>query len=143
MNNRPTLRSEAKTASGRRSVELDTGTTRILREHRSRQAEERLRAGSAWQDNGLVFCREDGTPVKPEWLTRTFNARAKSAGLPRIRFHDLRHIWATHARGAGVHPKIVSERLGHSTISVTLDLYSRVSPGMDKEAAELVAALFR
>ena len=73
----------------------------------------------------------------------TFNARAKSARLPKIRFHDLRHTWATHALGAGVHPKIVSERLGHSTISVTLDLYSHVSPGMGKEAAELVAALFR
>ncbi len=115
----------------------------MLREHRRRQIEDRLKAGSVWQDTGLVFCREDGTLIKPEWLTRTFNARAKSAGLPKIRLHDLRHTWATLALGAGVHPKIVSERLGHSTISVTLDLYSHVSPGMDKAVAELVAALFR
>ncbi|TDI55985.1 MAG: site-specific integrase [Acidobacteria bacterium] len=143
VNGRPTLRAEAKTASGRRSVELDTGTVSVLREHRRRQIEDRLKAGSVWQDTGLVFCREDGTLIKPEWLTRTFNARAKSAGLPKIRLHDLRHTWATLALGAGVHPKIVSERLGHSTISVTLDLYSHVSPGMDKAVAELVAALFR
>ena len=143
VNGRATLRAEAKTASGRRSVELDAGTVSVLREHRRRQIEERLKAGSVWQDSGLVFCREDGTPIKPDWLTRTFNARARAAGLPKIRLHDLRHTWATLALGMGIHPKIVSERLGHSTISVTLDLYSHVSPGMDKAAAELVAALFR
>ncbi len=140
---KPMLRSEAKTAAGRRSVELDTHTTNVLATHRKRQMELRLRAGTAWQDHGLVFCREDGTPVKPEWLTRTFNSRAAKAGLPRIRFHDLRHTWATLALASNIHPKVVQERLGHSNISVTLDTYSHVIPAMDREAAETVAALIR
>lgn len=143
LDNKPTIRKEAKTASGHRSIELDRDTVEVLRQHRRRQAQERLKAGSAWQDHGLVFCRENGTPDKPERVTRVFKARAKTAGLPPIRFHDLRHSWATLALGAGVHPKIVSQRLGHSSISITLDLYSHVTPGMDRDAAEQVAALLR
>lgn len=138
----PTFRSEAKTASGRRPVELDQHTVRVLREHRRRQTEERLRAGTIWEDHGLVFARTDGTPVKPEWVSRVFKERAGRAGLPPIRFHDLRHTWATLALSNNVHPKVVQERLGHSNISVTLDTYSHVVPAMDRDAAEQVAALF-
>ncbi len=143
LDNKPTLRKEAKTASGHRSVELDRDTVEVLRQHRRQQAQERLRAGSAWADHGLVFCRENGTPDKPERVTRAFGTRTQAAGLPKIRFHDLRHTWATLALGEGVHPKIVSERLGHSSIGITLDIYSHVTPGMDREAAETVSALFR
>ena len=143
LDNKPTIRKEAKTASGHRSVELDRDTVEVLRQHRRRQAQERLRAGSAWQDHGLVFCRENGTSDKPQRVTRVFKAKSAAAGLPQIRFHDLRHTWATLALSTGGHPKIVSQRLGHSSISITLDLYSHVTPGMDKEIAEQVAALFR
>jgi integrase len=139
---KPTLRTDAKTSSGRRPVELDRATVGVLREHRRRQAEERLRAGTAWDDTGLVFTRADGSLVKPDWLTRTFAARAEDAGLPKIRFHDLRHSWATIALANNVHPKVVQERLGHSSINVTLDTYSHIVPGMDRDAAERVAGLF-
>lgn len=86
---------------------------------------------------------EIGRALKPERVTRMFNARVEAAGLPRIRFHDLRHTWASHALQAGVHPKVVQERLGHSDIAVTLNVYSHTIPAMDQEAAETVAALYR
>lgn len=139
---KPVIRSEAKTASSRRSVELDAQTVRALRSHKASQNQERLLASSAWQNaRDLVFTDEIGQPIKPQWLTRTFGRRVVAAGLPPIRFHDLRHGWASIAMAAGVHPKIVSSRLGHSNISMTLDTYSHVVPSMDKEAAETVAAL--
>lgn len=115
----------------------------VLRDHRRRQSEERLKAGSLWQDSDLVFCREDGISYRPEHVTRMFNKRGKEAGLPKIRFHDLRHTYATAALGAGEHPMKVSKRLGHSSISVTLDIYSHVTPEMDRQVAERVARLFR
>ena len=139
---RPAIREDAKTEAGRRPIELDRQTVALLRDHRRRQSEERLRAGTAWQDTGLVFTRDDGSSYKPDWLTRTFAARSVDAGLPRIRLHDLRHTWATLALASGVHPKVVQQRLGHSSISVTLDTYSHVAPGMDRDAAETVAAAF-
>lgn len=86
---------------------------------------------------------EIGRALKPERVTRMFNDRVEAAGLPRIRFHDLRHTWASHALQAGVHPKVVQERLGHSDIAVTLNVYSHTIPAMDQEAAETVAALYR
>ena len=138
----PTLK-EPKTAAGRRSIELDEYTAGVLKAHRAAQARERFRAGSAYQDHGLVFCREDGTPEKPDRITRLFASRAKAVGLPSIRFHDLRHSFASLALTSGVHPKIVSERLGHSQISQTLDTYSHVTPQMDRDVAEAVAGMLR
>jgi integrase len=90
---------------------------------------------------GLVFCRENGTPVRPRTFSRTFDQHVADAGLPRIRLHDLRHTHATLALEAGVHPKVVSERLGHATIAITLDTYSHAIPAMEEEAAERIAAL--
>lgn len=101
-----------------------------------------MQSGPAdWPDHDLVFTREDGALVHPERLTRMFEAHARAAGLPRIRLHDLRHTHATLALAAGVHPKVVSERLGHSSISITLDTYSHAVPAMQEEAAERVAAV--
>jgi integrase len=105
---------EPKTASGRRNVALDPGTVAALREHRKRQLEERLAWGSAYRDCGFVFCREDGPPVWPADFSAAFKRHVKAAGLPVIRLHDLRHTHATLALEAGVHPKVVSERLGHA-----------------------------
>ena len=130
-----------KTARSRRLVSLDPETVAALRDHRRRQNEERLRVGEAWSGDGdFVFTNEIGEPVHPSALSRLFVSSVRRAGLPTIRLHDLRHTYATVALGAGVHPKIVSERLGHATISVTLDLYSHVTPAIDAEAAALVAS---
>ena len=132
---------EPKTARGRRSLALDGVTVRALRVHRKQQAEERLAWGPVWQDVGLVFTREDGRHIDPYWPTHALHRLAREAGLPRIRFHDLRHSYATAALAAGISPKVVSDRLGHATISLTLDTYSHVLPAHDQEAADRVAAL--
>jgi integrase len=83
----------------------------------------------------FVVTQADGRPLQPRSITHEWVRLSKIKGLPRIRFHDLRHAHATHLLGAGVHPKIASERLGHSRVGITLDLYSHVMPGMQEEAA--------
>jgi integrase len=84
---------------------------------------------------------KDGAPLHPDRLTKLFDAHVVRAGLPEVRLHDLRHTYATLALHVGVHPKVVSERLGHSTISLTLDTYSHAIPALQAEAADTVAAL--
>ncbi len=116
-------------------------TVAALREHRKRQTAERLQIGAGWQDLDLVFCRVDGAPLHPERFSRSFTDRVRQLGLPKIRLHDLRHGWATLALAAGVHPKVVQERLGHANISITLDTYSHVTAGLHGDAAEKVAGL--
>jgi integrase len=133
--------SAPKTERGRRTVALDRGTVAALREHRREQLRERDALGSAYADHDLVFCSADGTPVWPRSLSRAFARHVDAAGLPRIRLHDLRHTHATLALQAGIHPKVVQERLGHATISITLDVYSHAIPAMQEEAAAQVAAL--
>jgi integrase len=130
-----------KTARSRRSVSLDATTVAALRAHRKRQLEERMSWGQAYRDSGLVVTREDGTLVHPDRFTQMFDKHVKDAGLPRIRLHDLRHTHATLALGAGVHPKVVSERLGHATVAFTLDVYSHAVPALQEEAADRIAAL--
>jgi integrase len=130
-----------KTAKGRRTVVLDSGTVAALREHRQRQLAERLLIGEGFTDHGLVFCRPDGGPLHPERFSRTFTQQAARAGLQPIRLHDLRHTWATLALSAGVHPKVVQERLGHAAIGITLDVYSHVTEGLHGDAAAIVADL--
>ena len=133
--------SEPKTAKGKRSLALDPATAAALREHRARQAEERLMVGPGWQDSGLVFTWADGRPLHPERFSRWFERLAREAGLPKIRLHDVRHSYATAALAAGVPAKVVSERLGHANIAITMDTYSHVLPGMDEHAASVVARL--
>lgn len=132
--------SRPKTIRSIRSIALDPATVTTLRAHRKAQLEERM-AWGAYEDSGLVFSRENGTPIHPQSLSQAFERDAKAAGLPLIRFHDLRHSYATVALGAGVHPKVVSERFGHSSIAVTLDTYSHVIPALEEEAATRIAAL--
>jgi len=133
--------SEAKTDRGRRMIALDRATVAALRQHREAQNEERLILGASYEDNDLVFSREDGSPIWPRSLTRSFARLVEAAGLPRIRLHDLRHTHATLALQAGIHPKVVQERLGHATISITLDVYSHAIPAMQEAAAARVAEL--
>jgi integrase len=133
--------SEPKTEKSRRSVALDPATVDALRAHRKRQLEERMALGPARQDRGVVFAREDGLELDPDWVSKRFERLATQVGLPAIRLHDLRHTHATLALQAGIHPKVVSERLGHSSISMTLDTYSHAIPAMQEDAAARVAAL--
>jgi len=133
--------SEPKTAKGRRSIALDPATVAALREHRSRQLQDRLAVGPLWEDSGLVFTWADGRPLHPERFSRWFDQHARAAGLPRIRLHDVRHSYATAALAAGIPAKVVSERLGHANIAITMDTYSHVLPGMDERAASAVARL--
>jgi hypothetical protein len=109
----------------------------MLHRHRAVQHEQRLVAGAAWQDNDIVFCRADGSWWNPPAISLAFRRAAKAAGVPLIRLHDLRHTHATLLLAAGINPKVVSERLGHSSVAFTLDTYAHVLPGMQPEAAEL------
>jgi integrase len=130
-----------KTTKSRRVIYLDETTVSVLRAHRKRQREDQLAAGPDWDGaGGLVFADEFGGAVRPEWFSKEFGRLVLASGVPRIRLHDVRHTYATLALKAGVHPKVVSERLGHSTIAITLDLYSHVTPGMARGAADLVAS---
>jgi integrase len=133
--------STPKTDRGRRNVALDPATAETLRTHRARQLEERLVLGSAYQDDDLVFCQPDGTPVHPDSLSGFFERLVAAADVPRIRLHDLRHTHASLALAAGVHPKVVSERLGHADIALTLNTYSHAIPALQETAAILVANL--
>jgi integrase len=129
-----------KTGLGRR-VDLDPDTVTVLRRHRACQLEERMAWGEAWADTGLVFTREDGNGLHPHTVSQAFERSVRRADVPVIRFHDLRHTHATLMLGAGVHPKVVQERLGHASIQITLDTYSHVIPGMQADAAVKVGAL--
>ena len=93
-------------------------------------------------DSGFVFHRGDGLPYHPDFISQSFERAVKNSGQPRIRLHDVRHTHATLALRAGIHPKVVSERLGHANISITLDVYSHAIPAMEEEAAAKIAALF-
>ena len=134
--------SEPKTTQSRRLVSLTTTGVAALRRHRVTQAAERLRMGAAWDDIDLVFPNEIGRPLEgSNLLRRSFFPILRRAGLPRIRFHDLRHTAATLMLGESVHPKVVAEMLGHSQISTTLDLYSHVTPTMQRQATEALDAV--
>jgi integrase len=132
---------EPKTARGRRQIALDPATVELLKEHRKRQAAERLAWGPAYAQNDLVFAREDGSPVHPESFAKVFGRRVAVSGLPRLSFHGLRHTHASILLAARVNPKVVSERLGHASVAFTLDIYSHAIPDLQEEAAEKAAAM--
>ncbi|MEZ5230137.1 MAG: site-specific integrase [Acidimicrobiales bacterium] len=130
---------ETKTDRSRRRISLDPMTVEMLRRLHRDQLEQRKVAGPAWIETGLVFTDAIGRGVSPDAVSQHFAILVKRSSLPYVRLHDLRHTHATLALKAGVHPKVVSERLGHAGIGITLDLYSHVSPGMDRDAANAVA----
>jgi integrase len=119
-----------------RPVSLSPEVVALLREHRRLQVEHKLRVGPAYRGLGLVFASPLGGPMDAGNLRRAFARLLHRAALPRIRFHDLRHTAATLMLTAGVHPKVVSERLGHATVALTLDTYSHVLPDLQRDAAE-------
>jgi integrase len=129
-----------KTHRSRRAIRLPGPVLDVLRQLRVRQAEQRLLAGPAWRETDLIFCNALGGPLAENSLRRGFYRILASTGLPRIRLHDLRHTMASLMLAQGEHPKVVSERLGHATVGITLDLYSHVLPGLQEAAAERLAA---
>jgi integrase len=131
---------EPKSKKSRRSIALGTSTLDTLRRHRQLLRTQARLAGDAWQPNDLIFPSTIGTPIEPRNLYRHFRRLLDRAGLPAIRFHDLRHTSATLLLECGVHPKVVQERLGHSSINLTLDTYSHVAPHMQRRAADLIEA---
>jgi integrase len=130
---------EPKSGMGR-ALTLPTMLVTELRRHRLQQSEQLLRLGVRLTDDHHVFTHEDGAPVYPGSLTRSFTRFLRRYRGPQIRFHDLRHSHATHLLAAGVHPKIAQERLGHSSVGITLDTYSHVLPGMQEDAVAKVDA---
>ncbi len=142
------IQSAEQTKTGVRYKEPKTGRTRTialsaivieeLRAHRIKQAQELLRLGLRATDTTFVCAREDGHALQPDTFTQDWDRKLAKTALPRIRFHDLRHAHATHLLSSGVHPKVASERLGHSKIGITLDLYSHVLPGMQEDAVARV-----
>lgn len=132
---------EPKTARGRRPLALDRATVAVLRDHRRQMLQERLLVGAGFVDENLVFHQPDGTCLKPDAVSAAFVRRVEGAGLPRLTLKGLRHTWATLALERGIHPRVVQERLGHSTIAITLGIYSHVAPTLHDEAAEIVSDL--
>jgi integrase len=133
---------EKETKSGRaRAIALPAMVIEELRRHRLEQAQRLLQFGIRATTDHHVVTQFDGAPLQPNSLTHAFRDFLEARGLKRIRLHDLRHSHATHMLASGIHPKIASERLGHSKVGITLDLYSHVLPGMQDEAASQVNAL--
>jgi integrase len=135
--------SRPKTEASRRNLELRPEAIEALKAHRKRQLEETMRYNGLRGDLGLVFCSTTGTPIRRQNLQRrSFKPLLKKAGLPDIRFHDLRHTFATLTLAKGANVKTVSKMLGHSTIRVTLDVYAHVMPGMQSDALKTLDGLF-
>jgi len=131
------IQDRTKTLAGARSVRLTKRTIAALKEHRTAQLARRL-AAPEWQDNDLIVCTSKGTPINPGNVSRSYDLLILKSGLRRIRVHDLRHTHATLLLLEGTPAKIVSERLGHASISITLDLYSHVLPDMQDDAADAI-----
>ena len=128
-----------KSRASRRVIDLDSGTMEILRNHKVRQMEHRLLLGKNYEDHDLVFPGEFGRLLNPMALTKTLEHAGKRVGANGIRLHDLRHFHASLLLQSGQSPVLVSKRLGHSTVSMTLDIYGHLMPGWQKEAAEVFA----
>jgi integrase len=134
--------SQPKTPRSRRSAALLDPVTLALREHKRRQNAPRLALGATWQDHDLVFCTGLDTPINPDNLKRDYERLIALAGVPRIRIHDVRHTFTTHALAGGANVKAVSEAIGHADISITLRTYAHVLPEQRREVAAKVSAAF-
>ena len=132
-----------KTRKSRRTIALSPTLVEVLHAHRAKQAAERLALGMSRAPDGLTFTRLDGDPIWPDALTKEFGRIVRRAKVRRITFHGLRHTHATDLLRAGVHPKIASERLGHSTVGITLDTYSHATPSLQEDAAMRIDAGLR
>ncbi|MEA2594030.1 MAG: hypothetical protein QOF01_499, partial [Thermomicrobiales bacterium] len=134
---------DPKSLQGRRTISLGAETVAGLRTHRTAQLERRLRLGPAWNDEDAVYDRGDGRSLAARTLVTRFKRLLAAASVPEIRFHDLRHTGATLMIANGVPAKVVSERLGHASISITLGLYAHVQEGMQRDAADRLEEMLR
>lgn len=134
---------EPKNRTSRRGVLIDEMLVAPLREHKGQQSALRLRLGPLYQNNDLIVCTLDGKPLNPDWVSDRFPRLCVEKGLPRLRFHDLRHSHASSMLASGVSPKAIQERLGHSTYKMTMDTYAHVIPAMHREAVELFGNAMR
>jgi integrase len=132
---------EPKTARSARTLMLPAVAVSALAAHKSRQDTERLVAGTRWIETGMVFTTSIGTMLDARSLLKAFYKIMTTSDLPRVRFHDLRHSAATLLLAQGVHPRVVMDLLGHSSIAVTLDTYSHVIPDMQRESASQMDAV--
>lgn len=138
------VEAEPKTQKSRRSVMIAPFALEALKRHRVSQLEAKVKAGECWQEHDYVFCTLQGRHLGPNHVVVEFKKLLTRAGLPNIRFHDLRHSAATLLLSLGIHPKVVQELLGHTQISITMDVYSHVLPGMQQDAMrQLDAALIK
>jgi integrase len=135
LRNRTFIFRQPKSAKGRRTVALSPAATQVLKEYRDKTAMERLIEGKPLKETDLVFSTADGAPLRPNTISRAWSDLAKKCGISASRLHDARHSHASIMLKAGIHPRIVQERLGHSTIAITLDTYSHISPGLQEAAA--------
>lgn len=129
---------DPKSRASRRTIALDSTTLAMLHEHRESQEKDRVGAGSAWRGIGLVFCTQEGGFVMERRIQRLMPKAAARAGVPRIRFHDLRHTHATLLLRQGRNVKEVSERLGHANVSITLQTYAHILPDQRVEVARVI-----
>jgi integrase len=136
------IEGEPKTRSGKRTIAIDPATVAALRTHHKAQVAERLAAGPRWQEKGLVFSAETGGWLMPNKVSSAFIAAVKRSGLPTLSLHGLRHSFATIALVERKQPvTVVSSRLGHANVSITLDIYSHAMSRQDEEAALDVASV--
>lgn len=132
-----------KNDGSQRTIELSDITMAALEAHRERQREQRQVAGSRWQNRGLVFTTGHGSPLDISNVLHRFQAVCRELGLPKLRFYDLRHTHASLLIARGLHAKVISERLGHASIKLTMDTYGHLFPGADREAASHIDAIFQ
>ena len=134
---------EPKTKAGRRKILLPRVVVNALKEHKARQDEARAKMGDRWKEHGLIFCNKYGGFFNPDYVWYLFKKMLKEAGLPDVRFHDLRHGAATVLLAAKVDLKVVSELLGHSSVAITADIYAHVLPEMQQEVVKKMDDLYK
>lgn len=132
-----------KTNKGRRTIALSPSVVELLRKHRADQAIERLALGLGKERGALVFTRQDGSIINPRNLSKEYYRLVRKANIRPVTFHGLRHTHFTELLRAGVHPKIASERAGHASVAITLDVYSHAVPGLQEDAALRIDAALR
>jgi integrase len=134
------VRGDVKSEDSDRIITIDQGTADVLRARQERELFERLEWDSGWQDSGRVVTKEDGSPLRRGWASEHFGTLVQKAGLPPVRFHDLRHGTATMLLAAGQPIKVISEIPGHSTSAFTVDVYTEVAEELAESAAAAIAA---